>query len=106
MAVKNVRVLATWPLEGLLYRPNQVVQVDESKIKQAVKDGVVDAAKAAVEYCIKELGAEVVIHDTEKAASPPPPPPPPAPDADAGAGTGVGDGAPPAGEGIQTDLKV
>lgn len=87
MALKKVRVLAAWPLEGRTYQPNQVVQVEDAKVKQAIKDGVVDGGKDAVAYCINELGAQIVVHDDQEDASSAPP-------------------APPAGDAGQGDLKV
>lgn len=63
MAKKKVRVIATWSIQGLEYRPNQVVELDELLAKQGIKDGYADGSKEALRYCLDELGVEVVVHE-------------------------------------------
>ncbi|MEK6788501.1 MAG: hypothetical protein AABY68_06080 [Pseudomonadota bacterium] len=85
MSVKKVRMLMRHEIEGVEYPVNAVVALDESLVKSLVKEGIVDSSKAAVDYCINELGARVIEHSVEDAASPAPPAPL-APSTDAGAG--------------------
>jgi ABC-type nitrate/sulfonate/bicarbonate transport system substrate-binding protein len=72
----KVRILAALQLDGVSYQPNQVVDMPPAAAKAFTADGQVDANKDAVNYCIKELGAEVIVHGAveEPAAAPSEPP--------------------------------
>lgn len=57
--MKRVRVLAAAQIDGVQYRPNQVVDLPDAAAAQAVKDGIVDADKTAVEQGLKESGKPI-----------------------------------------------
>lgn len=65
MALKKVRILLAGEIDGAFYRVNQVVNIEAAIVKPFVKDGVADDSKAAVEYCLNELDAIVVTHDSK-----------------------------------------
>lgn len=56
------RILSGVKLDGVEYAPNQVVEFPTSMLNVLKEHGVVDPSKAAVEYCVKELGAVAVVH--------------------------------------------
>lgn len=58
----KVRVLSDISIDGVEYKPNQVVDLPTAVAKQQVATGNVDASPEAVDYCIAELKAEVIIH--------------------------------------------
>lgn len=58
----KVRVLCAIKVDGVPYQPDQVVDLPPGVAKAFAAEGQVDAHKEAVAYCIKELGAEVVLH--------------------------------------------
>jgi|GEM_PF-2784867 len=63
MATKTVRILRTLPLEGALYRANDLVAFEADLLKVLPKDAY-DSAKAAVDYC-KFEGVEVIEHGAQ-----------------------------------------
>lgn len=73
MAGKSHRVIADTVIEGITYKCNDVVILEENLAK-AHKDSL-DGEKAAVDYCTKELEAKPIDHaaakkKAEKAAKP------------------------------------
>lgn len=54
----KVRVL----VDCLGYKPDQVVDFPPSVAKQLAESGQVDPNKDAVNYCLKELNAAIVVH--------------------------------------------
>lgn len=86
MSVKKVRILMCQEIEGIEYPVNAVVALDDGLVKSLVKEGLVDPSKAAVDYCINELGARVIEHSVEDAALPAPPVTGSGPDVGAGPG--------------------
>lgn len=58
----KVRILVATYIGGVLYKPNQVVDLPASIAKPLHADGQVDPDKAAVAYCVNELGAEVIVY--------------------------------------------
>jgi ABC-type nitrate/sulfonate/bicarbonate transport system substrate-binding protein len=60
----KVRILVATHVGGVLYYPDQVVDLPAVTAKQLVAGGQVDAHKEAVAYCVNELGAEVIVHQT------------------------------------------
>ncbi|MES2182875.1 MAG: hypothetical protein V4493_12355 [Pseudomonadota bacterium] len=57
-----VRVLVAILHQGKPYQPDQLVEFAEHDVVVFKKNGSVDDNKAAIEYCKKELGAEVITH--------------------------------------------
>lgn len=70
MATKKVRVLVSGAIDGVSYQPNQVVEIDAEIIKPYIKEGIVDDAKAAVEYALTETGGKVIRHASPAQAGP------------------------------------
>lgn len=64
MILKKARILSDIRLDGIDYKPNQVVEADADLIKAQVKAGTVDDSPAAVKYCVEELDAKVISHTT------------------------------------------
>lgn len=62
MALKKARILSNIQLDGIDYKPNQVIEADADLIKAQVKAGTVDDSSAAVKYCVEELDAKVIQH--------------------------------------------
>lgn len=58
----KVRILAVLTLDGITYKPNQVVDMPPAPAKALAANNQVDPHKEAVAYCVKELGAEVIVH--------------------------------------------
>ncbi len=52
MELKQARVLVDSIINGVDCKANQVVEGEASIIKSAVKDGVLDDAKAAIDYAL------------------------------------------------------
>lgn len=67
----KVRILADTQVQGVDYKPNQVVDLPDDIAKSLVKEGVADSNKAAIAYCTTELKAEVVTHVVPKAEETP-----------------------------------
>lgn len=63
----KVRVLADSQVEGITYKPNQVVDFPAGVAKQLVAAGNADASAEAIAYCTDELHAEVIVHKAPKA---------------------------------------
>ena len=81
MANKTVRILRDQDIEGIWYRPNQLVDIDAEVLK-GVPAASYDAAKKAVDY-LKSQGVTVRDHNPKpSAAAPAPPAPPPDESAD------------------------
>lgn len=58
----KVRVLCTIRVDGVEYHPNQVVDLPPAVAKSFAAEGQVDPHKDAIAYCVRELGAEVIVH--------------------------------------------
>jgi len=67
MASKQVRILADTTVDGIGYKANQVIEVDEKIVKNLEGAGAADSNKEAVAYCTTELGAKVIKHADEVA---------------------------------------
>lgn len=72
----KVRILTDVNVQGVDYKPNQVVDVPAAIAKQLAGAGSADASADAVAYCVDELKAEVIVHqkpesgDTEQSTDP------------------------------------
>lgn len=64
MATKKIRILSGFPLGVAQYRPNQVVSMDAALAKALIKDGLADDSKAGIDYCLNELGVQVLEHES------------------------------------------
>ncbi len=62
MANKTIRILQDAVIDGVQYRGNDAVELDEALAKQAVKAGVADDNEAAVKYVTSELKAKPKKH--------------------------------------------
>jgi vacuolar-type H+-ATPase subunit I/STV1 len=60
---KKIRMLVDREIDGVKYKPNQVVIFPEALEKALVNGGEADASKAAVAYCEEELGAKAITHE-------------------------------------------
>lgn len=58
----KVRILVAVTLDGVTYRPDQVVDMPAGAAKALAAEGQVDPHRDAVAYCIRELKAEVITH--------------------------------------------
>jgi len=69
--MKRVRILVDRTVDELRYRVNQVVDFPDAIGKQLTATGEVDDSKGGIDYCIKELGAEPIVHEeaAERAAT-------------------------------------
>jgi hypothetical protein len=65
MIMANVRILADTSLDGIEYKPNQVVDIPGALVKSLKQSGVADDAREAVAYCTSELGVKVIKHGAE-----------------------------------------
>ncbi len=65
MANKTIRMLQDATIDGVPYRGNEAVEIDEALAKQAVKGGVADDNEAAVKYVTGELKAKVKKHKAD-----------------------------------------
>ena len=63
MAKKRARLLYQALIDGLSYLPNNVIEAEAAVIKKLEDDGIADAAKAAVDYCLNELDETVKDHE-------------------------------------------
>ena len=70
MATRKVRVLVDQPIEGIPYRCNDVVELPAELAKPLLDQGAIDDNKAAVAYCVTELGREVIVHVTPVVEAP------------------------------------
>lgn len=60
----KVRILVAGLIAGVMYKPDQVVELPHALAKAHAADGMVDPNKEAVAYCVNELGAAVIVHQT------------------------------------------
>lgn len=58
----KVRILSDIKVQGVDYKPNQVVDLPADIAKQLAASGSADASKEAVAYCVDDLKSEVVVH--------------------------------------------
>ncbi len=58
----KVRILSDVKVQGVDYKPNQVVDLPANIAKQLAASGSADASNEAVAYCVDELKSEVVVH--------------------------------------------
>ncbi|TVO75132.1 hypothetical protein [Sedimenticola selenatireducens] len=68
MSMKKARILVNTPLDGIDYKPNQVIEAEAATIKDLVNAGFADDKPAAVKYCLEE-GEEVITHQGVTAES-------------------------------------
>lgn len=61
MPTKRIRILADTRIEDVLYRSNELVELDEKLVTQAVTDGVADDHPEAVRY-LEETGSKAKKH--------------------------------------------
>ncbi len=64
MSNKKVRILVDQQIAGAPYRCNDVVDLPAEIAKPLLDQGSVDDNKAAVSYCVNELGATVIAHQS------------------------------------------
>ena len=64
----KVRILADVNVQGVDYKPNQVVDFPAGIAKQLAAAGNADASAEAVAYCTDELKSEVVVHQKPESA--------------------------------------
>ena len=70
----KVRILVAVNIDGIPYRPNQVVELPAAVAKTQAAAGTVDANAAAVAYCINDLGEKSVVHQVSAQEAPADPP--------------------------------
>ena len=63
MSMKKARILVDTPLDGVQYKPNQVIEAEADTIKELVKAGFADDKAAAVKYCLADEDAKVIKHE-------------------------------------------
>lgn len=70
MANKKARILQAFVLEGLQYKPDQVIEADAATIKSLKEAGNVDDHREAVAYA-ESQGARALVHvsEAERAAA-------------------------------------
>lgn len=73
MANKKVRILVDQQIDGTPYRCNDVVDLPAELANPLLEQGAVDDHKAAVAYCLNELGATVIVHQSPAVEEPAPP---------------------------------
>lgn len=73
MANKKVRILVDQNIDGVAYRCNDVVDLSVALAKPLLELGAADDNKAAVAYCLNELGATVIVHQSPAVEEPAPP---------------------------------
>ncbi|MEZ0137360.1 MAG: hypothetical protein AB9Q17_02295 [Candidatus Reddybacter sp.] len=61
MAKKTVRILRQLPVDGVLYRPDQLVAFEAKEAAQYIDAGAADSKKPGIDHC-KSIGVEVVTH--------------------------------------------
>lgn len=59
----KVRILVALSIGGVMFKPDQVVDLPAALAKQHAAAGEVDTHKEAVAYCINELGSEVIVYE-------------------------------------------
>lgn len=59
MANKQARILTKKIIDGVEYKPNQVIDADAALIKQLVKDGIACDDAKSVKYCLDEGEAPI-----------------------------------------------
>lgn len=64
MANKKVRILVDQQIDGIPYRCNDVVDLPAELAKPLLEQGAIDDNKAAVAYCLNDLGATVIAHQS------------------------------------------
>lgn len=64
----KARVLVDTQVQGVDYKPNQLVELPDDIAKSLAKEGIVDTNKAAIAYCVDELKVEVIVHQKPAAA--------------------------------------
>ena len=62
MANKKIRILVDQQIDGIPYRCNDVVDLPAELAKPLLEQGAIDDNKAAVAYCLNDLGATVIAH--------------------------------------------
>lgn len=65
----KARVLVDTKVQGVDYKPNQLVEFPDDVAKSLAKEGIVDTNKAAIAYCVDELKSEVVVHQKPESAA-------------------------------------
>lgn len=58
----DVRILCITNIDGLLYQPDDVVQLSANLAEQHVEAGNCDPNSDAVSYCMNELGKTPIVH--------------------------------------------
>lgn len=66
MARVKTRILTDTTIDGVDYKVNQVVVLDDKQAKSLEESGALDTSAEAVEYCIDELGAKPIEHKPKK----------------------------------------
>ncbi len=59
----KARVLVACMIGGMLLKPDQVIDLPSDLAKRHAKNGEIDPTKAAVDYCLNELGASIVLYE-------------------------------------------
>ncbi len=62
MANKKIRILVDQQIDGIPYRCNDVVDLPAEQAKPLIEQVAADDNKAAVAYCINELGIKPLVH--------------------------------------------
>lgn len=71
----KARILMSTRIDDIDYQPNQVVDFPAAMARALAKEGVVDANADAVGFCIDQLGAVVVQHQSPAEPAPAEPAP-------------------------------
>lgn len=61
----SARILVETPIDDVTYKPNQVIEADVEVIKALVKTGNADDSAAAIKYCVNDLKAELIQHQSK-----------------------------------------
>ena len=59
---KQVRILTETRIDGATYQPNEVVEFSNKTAKSLCDAGASDMNIDAVNYCVNEMAAKVVVH--------------------------------------------
>lgn len=71
MARVKARILTDTRIDGVDYKVNQLVVLDDKQAELLEESGVLDTSKGAVDYCIDELDAKPIEHKPKEEAAAP-----------------------------------
>lgn len=68
MSSKKVRMLKDYPVDGVVYTCNQVIECDAKLAKMLEDGGIVDSTEEAIAFALKST--TVIMHGGAKARTP------------------------------------